>query len=74
MRIAPHGGNVNPSRLLHELADALEAQHNAQNNQLGAALGNAEIGIENRLDDLQAQLDALRADVAQLKERAVGCE
>jgi hypothetical protein len=58
--------------LLHELADALEAQHNAQNNQLGAALGSAELGIENRLDDLQRQIDAIAADLAHLKERAVG--
>jgi hypothetical protein len=72
--IVAHGGIVNPSRLLHELADALEAQHNAQNNQLGAALGSAELGIENRLDDIQRQIDAIAADLAHLKERAVGCE
>lgn len=72
MSINSHGKIVNPSRLLHELADALEAQHNAQNNQLGAALGSAELGIENRLDDLQRQIDALLTEIASLKERAVG--
>jgi hypothetical protein len=74
VRIADRSGDVNPSRLLHELADALEAQHNAQNNQLGAALGSAELGLENRLDDLQRQIDALASEIASLKERAVGCE
>jgi len=72
--IVAHGGIVNPSHLLHELADAFEAQHNQQNNQFGAALGSAELGIENRLDDLQRQIDALTSEIASLKERAVGCE
>lgn len=76
MRIPSHDGAVHPSQVLRQLADdfqalatALEWQHNAQNNQLAAALGNAELGLENRLDILQEQLDALRAE---LKERAVG--
>lgn len=72
--IVAQDGHVNPSHLLRRLADAFEAQHNAQNNQLGAALGNAELGLENRIEDLQRQIAALRADVDQLKERTVGHE
>jgi peptidoglycan hydrolase CwlO-like protein len=72
--IVAQDGHVNPSHLLRRLADALEAQHNQQNNQLGAALGNAELGLENRLDDLQRQIDSLASEIASLKERAVGCE
>lgn len=63
---------MNPSRTLREIAELssnpvvkakieefavdLEAQHNRQNNLWSAALGNAELAIDNRFDTLRTEI------------------
>lgn len=54
------------ARMLERLADDYERQVNAQNGQLNAALGNAELGWENQAGDITKRLAALEAAVAQL--------
>jgi hypothetical protein len=57
---------MNPSKTLRDLAGWLirlakdfEDQHNAQNGQWGAALGNAELNPSERLDRLEERVAAL---------------
>lgn len=70
----PLGADVNPSETLRKianlskneevqhlammLASELELQHNAQNNAFQGALGNAELGWANQLDDIVKRLEA----------------
>lgn len=64
---------MNPSKTLRDLAGWIirlakdfEDQHNAQNGQWGAALGNAELNPSERLDKLEKRVMALEQ---QMKER-----
>jgi hypothetical protein len=48
---------------IEQAATELELQHNAQNNQFQAALSNAELGIDNTLDKLRADITKRFGDV-----------
>jgi hypothetical protein len=70
---------VNPSQTLREiaklttrLAHDFEHQHNQQNNQIGGALGNAELGMENKIADLAERVAAVEELVRTLSEHLRG--
>lgn len=54
---------------LNRLADEMEDQHEGQSDLFGAALGNAELGIANQIDELATRQTLLDARIAALERR-----
>ncbi len=52
-----------------ELAAELETQHNQQNNNFQNALSNAELGIDNQLDELRKDIERIRSTQSDAVER-----
>lgn len=48
---------------VEQIADEFESQHNKQNNDFGAALGLAELGIDDKLDEIRADITRRLSDV-----------
>lgn len=55
------------ARLLERLADDYERQVNAQNGQLNAALGNAELGLDNQIEELRGRVAAVEQEIRELR-------
>lgn len=60
-RIGEHASTPELQQLCRQLAEQLEQAIRRVNNNAGAVIGNVEIGLSNRLDDLARQLSALSA-------------